>query len=257
MTSLPPTRPIGRMLILCLATCLITAAWAADPAEPAVDPGKSGNTARVIPLRAVTVGEFVVKLADSLRDTGAPVTTLPQARSFLALRGAVIPADMNLSAPLTQRDVARLASQLGLTVLSSEPEALLDPGIVDEIVGAVRVEVENAAAPSGTPADHDDESTVSALLAGRRALIGACCRPGQCGLTTFDKCQKKGGVFRGAGIPCGPDTCLTTSGTCCSALGGPCMITVPENCDGRFRGTAICTNKTCTRDAESPIVPNP
>jgi hypothetical protein len=231
---------------LALITICIVSASAVMAATPA--PTAGTDTAGV-----VTVGDFAVKLADALNTTGHEIDTLSQAKEYFASRGITLPSSVDLTATLTQRDVSVLCSLVGVNVEAAEPEKSFDKDSVEGFVGYLREEVEaGTTAKNVNTADYDKRRASPAGL-------GACCVTGSCISNVGNAfCASLGGTFKGSGVSCTPDPCAAGVGTCCLGLGGPCIFTDSASCvaqGGRFRGTLVCTAKTCSREPESPTQP--
>ena len=208
--------------LTCLAVLLVIGLGA--PAGVANEPAAGANP---------TVADFVTKLADALNGSSEPITTVEVALHSFAARGITIPSGLDLSAALTEGDVAAICRALNLDVVPSESQRLFDSESVDGFVGFLRGEYEQGRLPrGGTGADAGPTLTVSGL--------GACCDMGVCTQTTPGLC---GGVYRGKGIPCTPDPCLPGKGTCC--VERQCSITFPQDCPGVFRGSERCKVSTC------------
>lgn len=205
----------------------------------------------------VTIGEFAVQLASALNTSSGEISTIDDARKFFAGQGIAIPSDMDLSSTLTQKDVSRFASLMGLNVSPEKPDAAFTSESVEGFVYYVRDEV-----LAGGEQDSLSTQGLTAVDAARTAPagLGACCVGTSCiGPVGAAYCSFLGGVYRGAGIACTPDPCFVGAGTCCLDRLGPCIITDQTTCEqtpgARFRGTQVCTKKTCSREVESPVEP--
>ncbi len=229
-----------RLAVVTVCLMAATAVVAAPPATSAA-PG------------TLTVGEFAVKLADALNTSGRTVATIGQAKEFFAGRGLSLPADMDLAAPLTQADVTRLASLFGVQVTADKPSEAFAAESADTFVEYLREEV-TAGAPE---AGFSENLAASAEKAGGTASVGACCVSGTCTVLGPQACALAGGVYKGNNITCTPDPCQAGYGTCCLGKLGPCVFSLPQDCQApaRFRGTQVCTRKTCSREPESPVQP--
>ena len=231
---------------LALITICIVSASAVMAATPAPTAGSEN-------AGVVTVGDFAVKLADALNTTGHEIENLSQAKEYFASRGISIPSSVDLSATLTQKDVSVLCSMVGVNVEAAEPEKTFDRDSVEGFVGFLREEAEAGTTTKTVNTESYDKS--------RRAPagLGACCVSGSCIANVGSAfCASLGGTFKGGGISCTPDPCAPGVGTCCLGLGGPCIFTDATSCvnqGGRFRGTLVCTAKTCSREPESPTQP--
>jgi hypothetical protein len=229
-----------RSAVVIVSFLAATAVFAAPPATTAT-------------AGSLTVGEFAVKLADALNTTGRDIATIEDAKTFFAGRGMSIPSDMNLSAALTQSDVSRLASLFGVSVSADKPAETFDAASADNFVTYLREEI------SATPeaSQSTDPLTATAEKGKNTAAIGACCVSGTCVVLGPQACALAGGVFKGSLITCTPDPCAAGMGTCCLGKLGPCVFSLPQDCQApsRFRGTQVCTRKTCSREPESPSQP--
>ncbi|MHC5023555.1 MAG: hypothetical protein ACYTGG_06535 [Planctomycetota bacterium] len=88
--------------------------------------------------------------------------------------------------------------------------------------------------------------------------VGACCfATGDCLQLDEADCVSAGGVYQGANVSCGEDTCTPTGpvGACCAPDTGECLVTSQELCvafGGEYQGDdTICEPETC----EPPVDP--
>lgn len=229
-----------RSAVVIVSFLAATAVFAAPPATTAT-------------AGSLTVGDFAVKLADALNTTGRTIATIEDAKAFFAGRGISIPTDMNLSATVTQADVSRLASMFGVSVSADQPAQTFDAQSADNFVVYLREEVAAGASDSKS----DDPLSAVEEKGKNTASVGACCVSGTCVILGPQACALAGGTYKGAQITCSPDPCQAGYGTCCLGKLGPCVFSLPQDCQApsRFRGTQVCTRKTCSREPESPTQP--
>jgi hypothetical protein len=220
------------LTLVSLSTVLAAAAGPVAPAKPASPPA------------VLTAGEFTRAFAGALDEEGGSFATFAGARAFLASRGISLPDGLEASAPLTEGLLADIATRAGVPSAASRPERRVEASEADRFLSSVTASGSFAA---GASAANSSDGQVTAL--------GACCVSGSCTLTGPSYCAVLGGVFRGSGVTCTPDPCAAGLGTCCLGKLGPCVFTQPNECDGRFRGTQVCTRKTCSREPESPSQP--
>lgn len=202
-------------LITCAIALAATVAMAAQPAQSAD--------------KTVSVGDFVVRMADTFNPAHNQITTLDQAKHFFAGRGVLLPASLDMAAPLTEQDVTIVTSLLGLDVKAQEPGRVFTSESIDGFVGYLRENLDSGRIPvdsKGAP-----PLSISAN--------GACCINGVCSQATPDNCRNAGGVYKGKGIPCSPDPCAQGMAQCC--LGGhSCTITTFADCTGVWTGKDSC-----------------
>ncbi len=238
-------RPLARLLQIGLALLLLVGLPSSTPAVSGTPSHATDNAA------SLTVGGFARDLAEALGAHGADFATSEALRAWYLKNAAPLPASLDLGSTLTEGSMALVLSAAGMPAESASPNRAVTQ--VD------RSEVLDFAASQFAPAD--EEATDDALLMsvedknGNQAGPGACCVNGSCIQAGQQYCALAGGVFRGANVSCTPDPCAPGTGTCCLGKLGPCTITQPNACSGRFRGTAVCTRKTCSREAESPTQP--
>jgi hypothetical protein len=98
----------------------------------------------------VTVGEFIQKLALAKKvDSSAPQVALDS----LDRIGIRLPTGLDLSAGLTEGDVARISRSLGLSVSTNRPQTGFSAEQVDKFLASFRVElVLNSGGNAGTRA---------------------------------------------------------------------------------------------------------
>jgi hypothetical protein len=215
----------------------------------------------VMAADAVSVGDFVVRLADTLNPASTEIDSLDEAKVFFANRGVVIPSSLNLAAPLTEMDVAVVSSLLGIEVTARNPEKAFDAESVDGFVGFLREEIDYGRI-SPTPSDDGSPNGPPLTISG----LGACCpASGPCFQDQPSDCVAEGGVYKGKGIPCSPDPCVPGKGVCCEPDPGGannkrvCTFTFPGDCSGVFRGLQSCTKGTCQgnkgREPATPMEP--
>jgi len=213
----------GRFSLVTICFLTATVLMAAQTAPAAVNTG------------TVTVGDFVVRLADALNPAHRDINSLDQAKQFFAGQGIVLPAKLNLSAPLTQADVATVTSLLGVSVNPTQPSELFTADSVDGFVGYLRDGIENGRIPLGGA---EGVNPTLSLNAG----TGACCIGGVCSDETHTQCANAGGIFRGQGISCDPNPCGPEYGQCCISRHN-CLITTFFDCNsqgGIFTGRDSC-----------------
>jgi len=206
------TLRLGRIALVTCCFIAVTALMAAQPA--ATD--------------TVTVGDFVVRLADALNPAGREITTLDQAQQFFSGRGASIPSSLDLSAPLTQMDVTLVTSLLGLKVEALEPGQAFTAESVDGFIGYLREESLNGRLATGGRGN--PTLTISGL--------GACCYGTTCVQDQPSPCHNTGGIYKGKGVPCDPNPCMPGMGVCC--IGRKCSITYYYDCPGIWTGKDRC-----------------
>src|SRR5207249_10242433 len=122
---------------IAIVTCCFVAATALLAAQTA--PAPSTGT--------VTVGDFVVRLAGALNPGHQEIKNLDQAKLFFANHGIVLPADLNLSSTLTQKDVTVITSLLGVRVGTQDCGKSFASDSVDSFVGFSRVGIEAGRIP--------------------------------------------------------------------------------------------------------------
>ena len=106
---------------------------------------------------AVTVGEFVQKLAEAKKvESSAPQVALDALDEI----GVRLPSGLDLTAGLTEGDVARISRSLGLAVSTNRPETGFSAEQVDKFFTSFRVEF-------ALGADQDAGSRVPAAVTGR------------------------------------------------------------------------------------------
>ena len=103
------------------------------------------------PVRAsdeVTVGSFIQRLAQSKNLNSADARIAVDALGEIGIR---LPPELELSAKLTEGDVARVSRALGLAVSTNRPDAAFSGEQVDRFFASFRVELAVAAdASAGT-----------------------------------------------------------------------------------------------------------
>ena len=92
----------------------------------------------------VTVGSFVQRLAQSKKIDSSSARL---AVGALSQAGIQLPPDLELSARLTEGDVARISRALGLAVSTNRPDSGFSGEQVDKFFASFRVEL--ALAPNG------------------------------------------------------------------------------------------------------------
>ena len=227
----------GRFSLITCCFLTATVLMAAQTAPAAV------NTS------TVTVGDFVVRLADALNPAHRDITTLEQAKQFFAGQGIVLPAKLDLTAPLTQADVATVTSLVGVNVNPTKPAELFTADSVDGFVSTLRDGVETGRIPLG---GNGTEPTL-ALNA-----TGACCNAGSCSALTENQCALSGGLYRGAGISCDPNPCGPEYGQCCISRHN-CLITTVGDCNsqgGIFTGRDSCHPPGNACKNPQPVTPS-
>ena len=224
-------------VICCLLSMTIPMAAPTAPAAPAsVDPG------------AVTVGDFVVQLADLLNPAPGDIVSLDQAKQVFAAQGVVLPKSLDLGAPLTQADVATVTSLLGVTIQAPQPAERLQGTAVDNFVSALRTGIASGEIPVN--ATNGTTTPTLAILS-----TGACCVDGVC-TQTNPSCT--GGVFRGVGVPCDPNPCGSDYGQCCISRHN-CQITTFMDCNsqgGIFTGRDSCHPSGSACRNPQPVTPS-
>jgi hypothetical protein len=183
----------------------------------------------------VTVGDFVVRLADALNPAHRDIKSLDQAKQFFAGQGILIPANINLSAPLTQADVATVTSLIGVSVSANEPTEPFQGPAVDNFVGYLRQGIQDGRLPLGG----SDGTTPTLTI---NVSTGACCEAGSCTLLDKSNCAAAGGIWRGLGVPCDPNPCGAEYSRCCVSR-HDCRILTFADCNsvgGIFTGGDSC-----------------
>ena len=101
----------------------------------------------------ITVGSFLQKLAQSknLNATDARI-----AADSLRGIGVRVPADMRLTAPLTEGDVARIARAAGLNVTTNRPEASFTEEQVATFIVAFQAELAQGSGDGVNTQNHED-----------------------------------------------------------------------------------------------------
>jgi len=217
---------VGRFALVLITCCFLTATvlMAAQTAPAAVNTG------------TVTVGDFVVRLADALNPSShRDIKSLDQAKQFLSSQGIVLPGSLNLTASLTQADVATLTSLFGVNVETSEPSAQYSGQAVDGFLGYLRDGLQNGRIPR-QGADGGPAPTLSINSA------GACCQGLTCTTTDIGTCNANGGIWRSDGLSCTPNPCGPEYAKCCIDRHN-CQVTTFAGCNslgGIYTGEDSC-----------------
>jgi len=219
---------------IAIVACCFVAATALLAAQTAPAP-RTGT---------VTVGDFVVRLAGALNPGHQEIKNLDQAKLFFANQGIVLPADLNLSATLTQKDVVAVTSLLGVKVNTQEPGKTFRADSVEGFVGFLRDGIDAGRIPVEPVAGSANRSPFAP------AEQGACCHGTTCTQEAPSNCTGGGGISRGKGTSCSSDPCAPGKGVCCVDH-NTFTITDASGCSGVFTGKDSCIpygevcNKIC------------
>jgi len=231
-----------------LVTCCFITATVLLAAQPAPATPETGT---------VTVGDFVVRLADALSPGHQGIKTLDQAKVFFARQGIVLSPNLNMSAPLTQMDVKTVTAALGVDVTAQQPGKAFNKQATEGLIGYLRDGFENGRIAMNPPAGRRTDSTTltsPALSMNAPTPKGECCiNTGtnvDCVFETAAQCSADGGSYQGDGGSCDPNPCAQNSsgtGACCVA--GACSQQTNSQCvasGGIYKGKDIpCSPDPC------------
>lgn len=113
------------------------------------------TVAAVAPVAAadVTVGTFVQEMA---RARSLDATDPGTAATALRTVGVALPADLDLSRPLTEGDVVRVARAIGIRVTSSAPDATFDRARMERFMSTFSAELAAFSSPLEDPVTNEN-----------------------------------------------------------------------------------------------------